>query len=96
MIIDRNGLGKIKKVFDNIITIFVYSTPDEVRCRLKERSRDPEEYKRAVKRLSHDLTLDEFDNLDIADYVVVNNNNRLDEALEQLDKYVEIERNKHN
>lgn len=91
IIVDREGIKQIRKVYPNITVIFIYSTPDEVRDRIKKRSKSVHEYMKARKRYLHDIRLNEFNNLDIADYVVINRDGELERTFHQLDSYIVIE-----
>lgn len=86
-IVDRHGIEQLKDLYDDVIVIYVYSTPTECWHRLKERDNMED----AMYRMTYAHNNGEFDNHDIADHVVNNEDGKLDKVKNKIDKIVEKE-----
>ena len=72
MIMDRVGVTAMKERYgDKVRAIYVWISPQETVRRLRDRW-DKEEV--IVNKLEHALTNNEFNNIDIADFCIINKN----------------------
>lgn len=80
VVADRHGIEYFKKLYGNVCkTIYVYTPMDMLYKRMSTRGDTEENVK---DRIEHGLRTGEFDNLDIADYCIINKD--LDTAVAQL------------
>lgn len=88
LIADKNGVEQLKKIYNDIIrVVYVYSTPLECYNRLRERDGLLE----AKKRLEHAAINKEFNNHDIADYIIRSKDGELNKIRAQMKNIVSIE-----
>ena len=92
VVMEREGIKMLKervKILPfkvKVKVIYIYSTLKEIRERLYERNRNGT--KAVEKRIKNIEEKNELNNFDIADTVVLNKNNGLDEAFMDLKNYI--------
>lgn len=83
-IVDDHGIGQLKKLYDDVVVVYVYSTPTECWNRLKTR----DSMKDAMHRMTYAHNNGEFSNHDIADYVINNKDGELDKVKDDINDMV--------
>lgn len=79
-IVDRHGVEEFKSIYgESVKVVFVYVSPDKVFDRMLVRG---DKLSDVHQRVTHAERTGEYNNLDIADYCIINND--LDDALRQL------------
>jgi len=92
VVMEREGIKMLKEKAKTlpfkvkVKVIYVYSTLEEIKERLYERNRNGK--KTVEKRLKNIEEKNELNNFDIADTVVLNKNNGIDEAFLDLKNYI--------
>lgn len=82
-IADVVGMKQMKKMYDNVVTIFIFCEREDCESNMRERGDSEENIK---KRLStHE---EEVENLYLYDHVVVNRRNELDVTIENVKEIV--------
>ena len=72
VIVDKYGLEQLKNLYPNkTISIYIYALPAECQARMKERGDSPDKIK---DKMAEAYNGGEFDNHDIADYIISNHN----------------------
>lgn len=88
LVIEVQGAAQIRRLYPDALLIFVL--PPSLRAlreRLKRRGADPEEIERRVE-----IAMREISSIDIYDYAVVNEEGRLEEAVEAIETIISAQR----
>lgn len=84
VIVDKNGVEAFKEIYGELCkVIYVYASPETVLDRMIERG---DKLKDACDRVDHAERTGEFNNIDLADYCIINKD--LDVAVRQLSAIV--------
>ena len=70
VIVDRKGVEQLKKLYDNVVVIYVYAPVKDLKERMKSRGDGKD---KVQERLNYAVENGELENFDIADYVIYNN-----------------------
>lgn len=88
LIADRNGIKQLKDIYgDAVIVVFLYSTPLECFKRLYQR----DGFWNAVERVSRAIIKGEFNNQDIADYIIRSEDGKLDKLKREITNICDLE-----
>jgi len=82
--LDLNGLKKIRSIYSNVISIFIYADLKTLEERMQKRGRDSD--REIAKRLK--ISAMELENSHLCDYIIKNENGKLDGAVDQLIKII--------
>ena len=91
LIADRNGVEQIQELYgeDNVTVIYLVSTVEELRGRMKERGDDLD---KIDERIEHAIKTDEIvGNYDIADYIIRSKDGMIREMVYQIGNIVKSE-----
>lgn len=85
-IVDIYGVEQFKKIYDNCVTIFIYTTYENTRERLVDRGDSDQDIDSRL--LTYD---EEMSNKGLFDYVVKNNDGQFNKTVEIFKKIIESE-----
>ena len=84
---EKNGALKTKSEYGDCVKIvYVYVSPDTMEDRMRLRG---DNEKTIIERMNNAITSKEFDNIDIADYVLINENGMLETNVAIFKKIIE-------
>ncbi|OQA53222.1 MAG: Guanylate kinase [candidate division WS2 bacterium ADurb.Bin280] len=78
--LDLNGLERIKSIYSNVVSIFIYADLKTLKQRMEKRGRDSaKEIERRLK-----ISQRELENSSLCDYIIKNEDGKLKEAAKEL------------
>ncbi|MFW6130561.1 MAG: guanylate kinase [Atribacterota bacterium] len=86
-IINKEGIKQFKEIYNNLVVVFLWASIDECYQRLLER----DGIDSAKNRMKTCVENDEFNNFDIADYIIKSNDGKIDQMVKIMEAIVDYE-----
>lgn len=83
-ICDTNGMRQMKDLYDNCVSIFIYSEKEDIENRMRKRGDSEESIQKRLDTYENEIT-----NMVYYDEVVVNRQNELEETIQQIKDIIE-------